>query len=131
MGVASDTAAPAVGGRALFETHCAQCHGVRGEGGYLGPALHAPPIAGAAPPKVVRQVRGGGEEMPAFSAAVLPAAALDELGAYVHEGLARPAIGASRVGPQALDPLIVGAVVWIALALFACGLALLFGEARN
>jgi ubiquinol-cytochrome c reductase cytochrome c subunit len=118
------------GGRELFETRCAQCHGVLGDGGYLGPDLRVPAIAGASPAAIARQVRGV-EHMPAFSAAVLPDSAVEELGAYVHETLSRPPEPPGRLGPRSLDPVSLGVIVAGALALFAVALALIFAEGRN
>ncbi|MGH9100598.1 MAG: c-type cytochrome [Acidimicrobiales bacterium] len=124
-------AAPAARGKALFESNCAQCHGIAGRGEYLGPTMHPPEIAGAALPKIVQLVRRGGKDMPAFSKAALPDAALDDLGWYVHTTLGRPADEESHVGPRTLDPLAVGLIVWGALALLAALLALVFGGGRN
>jgi len=36
-------------GRKLFEQHCAECHGTRGEGGKRGPSLRAGEVQQAAP----------------------------------------------------------------------------------
>jgi mono/diheme cytochrome c family protein len=131
MAVATDDTFGAFTSRELFETRCAQCHGVLGEGGYLGAGLRVPAIAGAKVATIARQVRGGGEHMPAFSAAVLPDSALAELGTYVHEALSRPPEPPGRIGPRALDPLALGVIVAGALALFAVALALLFAEGKN
>jgi ubiquinol-cytochrome c reductase cytochrome c subunit len=120
VGEGASGLAPSVAGRAAFELHCAPCHGPSGEGGYLGPKARPPRIAGADPGKLARQVRRGGDTMPAFSPAALSDATLGDLAAYVHASLPRPA--ESEIGPRALDPLSVGVVVWIAA--FALTLAL-------
>lgn len=130
MEPAGDGASPGVG-RATFESHCAQCHGIAGEGGYLGAGLRAPAIAGATISKIEHQVREGSEQMPALPSPVLSDVALASLGTYVRETLSHPTGEAAGFGPPALDPLVVGLVVWTGLALFACGLALVFGGGRN
>ncbi len=122
---------PTAHGRALFETHCAPCHGPTGGGLYEAAGVHAPRIAGAPAAKVERMVRHGGKIMPAFPAVALPDDGLADLAAYVHGELAAPAGEPARVGPRELDPFLVGLFVWGALALLALGLALLFGEGRN
>src|SRR5690349_10986554 len=53
-------------GRRLFETHCAPCHGPRGEGG-KGPTLAQPSLPRASDDaSLLRIIRGGidGTEMP-------------------------------------------------------------------
>lgn len=117
-------------GRVDFEIHCAPCHHPSGEGGYLSPSARPPRIAGADVTQIVQHVREGGKEMPAFSAAVLSDDSLQDVASYVHGTLGRPAEPAC-FGPRELDPFIVGLVVWVALALFTCGLAALFGEGRR
>ncbi len=126
-----DGGLPGMQGRALFHTHCAQCHGVAGRGEYVGGSVTAPPIAGADAAKIVRQVRTGSDRMPAFSAATISDGAVGEIAEYVQGGLARSAEEAGRFGPRALDPFVVGMIVWGALAMFVCLLALLFAEGRN
>src|SRR5882724_8690412 len=37
----------AAGGRKLFEQHCAECHGLTGEGGKKAPSLIVPEVQGA------------------------------------------------------------------------------------
>lgn len=90
MGLGAGEPSPGDRGRVPFEVHCAQCHGVSGQGGYLGPAARAPAIAGTAVATTTRSVREGSAEMPPLSAAVLPDAALGDLGIYVHEALLHP-----------------------------------------
>jgi hypothetical protein len=76
-------------------------------------------------------VREGGDQMPAFSPAVVPDAALAQLGDYVHTTLAHPPEQPGPIGPRALDPFSVGVIVWGALAVFLCVLSWLFAEGRN
>ena len=46
--LAGDESAVA-GGRNLFERHCAECHGLSGEGGKKGPSLVVPEVQDATP----------------------------------------------------------------------------------
>jgi hypothetical protein len=92
--------------------------------------VSAPAIAGSSESTIVRQVRSGNDHMPSFSTALLSDAAVEELGRYVHQGLA-PVEESGHMGPRALDPFVIGMVAWGALAVLACVLALLFGEGRN
>jgi mono/diheme cytochrome c family protein len=131
MGFAADGPSPGAHGRATFDAYCASCHGVTGSGGYLGPGVPVPSIGGATPTAVLKTVRQGADHMPAFSAAIIPDAALAELTTYAGGALANPPEEGAGLGPRTLDPLAVGLVVWAALGLFACSLALLFGGGRN
>jgi len=118
-------------GRALYETNCAPCHGPSGHGGYLGPHARPPTIVGVDVARLVHQVRHGGRAMPAFSSAAVPDPALADLATYVHETLGTPAEGATHIGPRAVDPFVIGLIVWGALAVLALVLAVFFAEGRN
>jgi hypothetical protein len=119
---------PAVRGRAIFEVHCASCHGPSGEGIHFGRALGSPPVAGAAIADVVQQVRQG---TPPFSAAVISDEGVQDLAIYVHETLGRPEGVPSLFGPRALDPFLVGVIAWFALAVLVAGLAALTSEGAH
>ena len=117
-------------GRGVFQTTCAPCHGATGGGGgYLTGATRPPRIAGADVADVVRQVRRGGHEMPAFSSVALPDARLHDLARYVHETLVEQE--PTHLGPRELGPFSIGLIAWAALLVLAIGLALLFAEGRN
>lgn len=131
MGFADAGESPVAHGRVLYETNCAPCHGPSGQGGYLGPHARPPRIAGIEVARLVRHVRHGGKGMPAFSSAVVPDTALPDLATYVHETLGTPAEGATHIGPGAVDPFVIGLIVWGALAVLALVLAVLFAEGRN
>lgn len=131
MGFADLGESPVAHGRALYETNCAPCHGSSGQGGYLGPHARPPTIAGVKVAHLVHHVREGGKAMPAFSSVALPGADLQDLAAYVQETLGNPAENATHVGPRAVDPFVIGLIVWGALAVMALVLAVLFAEGRN
>jgi mono/diheme cytochrome c family protein len=122
-----------VRGRALFDLHCATCHGPSGEGSYLSPAVRPPAIAGRSPQVVKVQVRRGLGEMPAFSPAILPDADLADLAGYVSYTLAESAVlpEMPRGGRSAPSPVALGMLVWSSLLVFCVGMALLFGPGRN
>jgi mono/diheme cytochrome c family protein len=131
MGSAEHGESPVAHGRVLYETNCAPCHGPSGRGGYLGPHAGPPALAGIETARLVRHVREGGKAMPAFSSVALPDAALHDLAAYVHDTLGTPAESATHIGPRAVDPFVIGLIVWGALAVLALVLAVLFAEGRN
>lgn len=93
--------------------------------------MRPPHIAGKDVPTILHQIRHGGIEMPAFSAAVLPDEAVRAIATHVHATLARPQEQPARIGPRELDPFLVGLFTWGALVIFACVLAALFAEGRN
>lgn len=123
--------APAALGRALFEVHCATCHGPGGGGGFIARDMRPPAIAGKEVHEIVRQIRHGGVEMPVFSPAVLSDEAVSAIATHVHATLAHPEDRPARIGPRDLDPFLVGLFTWGALVAFACVLAVLFAEGRN
>lgn len=129
MGFADVGESPVAHGRALYETNCAPCHGISGQGGYLGPHARPPPIAGIEVRRLVHHVRDGGKAMPAIAA--LPDPALQDLATYVHGTLGRPAEEPTHIGPRAVNPFVIGLIVWGALAVLALVLAVLFAEGRN
>jgi mono/diheme cytochrome c family protein len=124
---------PEVRGRALFDLHCATCHGPSGEGSYLSPAVRPPAIAGKSPLVVKVQVRRGLGEMPAFSAAVLPDPDLADLAGYVSYTLVEPAVlpEMPRGGRSVPSPVALGFLAWGSLLVFCAGVAFLFGPGRN
>jgi hypothetical protein len=92
--------------------------------------MYPPPIAGTDVATVVKTVRKGGREMPAFSSGVLPDPSLRDLAMVVSGTLARPAEPA-RFGPREINPFVIGAIVWVALVLLTSGVAALFRERRR
>lgn len=66
------------GRRLYLGAGCAQCHGLEGQGGVVGP-----PLAGLDPQLVAVFARLGPGGMPAFSAEVLTDGELAEIGAYL------------------------------------------------
>ncbi len=72
-------------GAKVYRAHCAACHGAEGEGGHGGgPSLQNPPSIHA----VMRMVRQGSENMPAFAGTLVEDSILDVSG-HVIENLSR------------------------------------------
>ena len=70
-------------GEALFADHCAGCHQIVGEGGYVTGAV-PPPLADATATQIAEAVRIGPNVMPRFSRKAISDDALDSLIRYVE-----------------------------------------------
>ncbi|TML50597.1 MAG: cytochrome c, partial [Actinobacteria bacterium] len=70
-------------GLSLFTEHCAGCHQVDAEGGYLTNAV-APPLLQATPVQIAEAVRIGPYLMPKFPANQISDAQLNSIIAYVQ-----------------------------------------------
>jgi ubiquinol-cytochrome c reductase cytochrome c subunit len=70
-------------GQRLFADHCAGCHQIVAEGGYVTGAV-PPPLEEATPTQVAEAVRIGPNVMPRFSKKAIPDDALDSIIRYVE-----------------------------------------------
>jgi ubiquinol-cytochrome c reductase cytochrome c subunit len=70
-------------GQRLFADHCAGCHQIAGEGGYVTGAV-PPPLEDATATQVAEAVRIGPNVMPRFSKKAIPDDALDSIIRYVE-----------------------------------------------
>jgi ubiquinol-cytochrome c reductase cytochrome c subunit len=70
-------------GMALFRSHCAGCHQIVGEGGYVTDAV-PPALGDATPTQIAEAVRLGPYVMPKFSAQALSNRQLDSIIRYVR-----------------------------------------------
>ena len=112
-------------GLALFTEHCAGCHQVMAQGGYVTGAL-PPALVQATPRQVAEAVRIGPYVMPKFSQRSLSDRDLDSIVAYV-EYTKRPA----RPGGWGLGyigPVPEGLVTWFLAIPALLGLCLLLGR---
>jgi ubiquinol-cytochrome c reductase cytochrome c subunit len=112
-------------GEALFTEHCAGCHQVAAQGGYVTGAL-PPPLAEATPLQVAEAVRIGPYVMPEFSQHAISNRQLDSIVRYV-EYTKRPA----RPGGWGLGyigPVPEGLVTWFLAIPALIGLCLLLGR---
>ena len=106
-------------GLELFREHCAGCHQVVAEGGYVPNAV-APPLDQASAVQIAEAVRIGPYLMPKFSERQLSGAQLDSIIAYVQQTKDPDDRGGWSLGH--IGPVPEGLVAWLiaALALVAC-----------
>jgi ubiquinol-cytochrome c reductase cytochrome c subunit len=112
-------------GLALFTEHCAGCHQVIGQGGYVTGAL-PPALVEATPRQVAEAVRIGPYVMPKFSKRAISPRQLDSIVRYVEytKDPARP----GGWGLGFLGPVPEGLVTWFLAIPALIGLCLLLGR---
>jgi ubiquinol-cytochrome c reductase cytochrome c subunit len=96
-------------GMQLFTQHCAGCHQIVAQGGYVTGAV-APPLGEATPTQIAEAVRVGPWVMPAFSPKVISNRQLDSLIAYVDYAKDPDDRGGWAIGR--LGPVPEGIVAW-------------------
>ena len=111
-------------GEQLFTEHCAGCHQVAGQGGFVTGA-RAPPIEHVPPVEIAEAVRTGPFVMPAFSKQQISDRQLNSIIAYVRSADAhdKGGWGIGRVGP-----IPEGMVTWLLAAVVLVALCMLLGE---
>ena len=128
-GPAIPTPRPGLGnlsqGQALFTEHCAGCHQVMAQGGYVKGAL-PPDLMQATPRQVAEAVRIGPYVMPKFSRKAISDRELDSIVRYVEftQGPTRP----GGWGLGYLGPVPEGLVTWFLAIPALLGLCLLLGR---
>ena len=112
-------------GLALFTEHCAGCHQVVAQGGYVTGALPSP-LGQATPRQVAEAVRIGPYVMPKFSQRAISDRQLDSIVRYVEytKSPARP----GGWGLGFLGPVPEGLVTWFVAIPLLLGLCLLLGR---
>ena len=112
-------------GQALFTEHCAGCHQVMGQGGYVKGAL-PPDLMQATPRQVAEAVRIGPYVMPTFSRRAISDRQLDSIVRYVEftHGPTRP----GGWGLGYLGPVPEGLVTWFLAIPLLLVLCLLLGR---
>jgi ubiquinol-cytochrome c reductase cytochrome c subunit len=112
-------------GLSLFTEHCAGCHQVMGQGGYVTGAL-PPALVQATPRQVAEAVRIGPYVMPKFSKRAISDRQLDSIVRYVEytKDPARP----GGWGLGFLGPVPEGLVTWFLAIPALLGLCLLLGR---
>jgi quinol---cytochrome-c reductase cytochrome c subunit len=110
-------------GLSLFTEHCAGCHQVVAEGGYVTNAV-APSLHQATPVQIAEAVRLGPYLMPKFPASQISDAQLDSIIAYVQYAKHPDDRGGWSIGR--IGPVPEGLVAWLiaAVALVGCCLAI-------
>jgi ubiquinol-cytochrome c reductase cytochrome c subunit len=110
-------------GLSLFAEHCAGCHQIAAEGGYLTNAV-APPLHRATPVQIAEAVRIGPYLMPKFPKSQISDSQLDSIIAYVEYAKHPDNRGGWSLGR--IGPVPEGLVTWLiaAAALVGCCLAI-------
>jgi ubiquinol-cytochrome c reductase cytochrome c subunit len=105
-------------GQQLFTDHCAGCHQVVGEGGFVTGAV-PPPLEDATPTQIAEAVRIGPYVMPTFSKKAISDHELDSIIRYVQYTKHPDDRGGWAIGH--LGPVPEGLVTWmIAAAVLVC-----------
>ena len=112
-------------GLVLFTSHCAGCHQVVAQGGYL-PGAKAPPLGDATPTQVAEAVRIGPYVMPRFSKKALSDRELDDLVAYVEYAKSPKDSGGWSLGH--IGPIPEGLVAWLIAAAALVALCLVLAR---
>jgi ubiquinol-cytochrome c reductase cytochrome c subunit len=120
---------PALGsvsaGMQLFTEHCAGCHQITAEGGYV-PDSVAPPLAPDSPKQIAEAVRIGPNLMPRFSRSLLSDRELDSVIAYVQYTDSPDDRGGWSLGR--LGPVPEGLVAWFVAGVVLVGVTLTVGR---
>jgi ubiquinol-cytochrome c reductase cytochrome c subunit len=128
-GPAVPNPAPATGkvpeGLRLFTQHCAGCHQVVGEGGYVTNA-RVPALKDATPRQIAEAVRIGPYLMPHFSEKAISNRQLNSIVAYVQAAKTPQDAGGWGIGH--VGPVPEGVVAWVVAAFVLVGLCALIGE---
>ena len=123
------TPRPALGnvseGQALFTEHCAGCHQVVAQGGYVTGAL-PPALVQATPRQVAEAVRIGPYVMPKFSQRAISDRQLDSIVRYVE--YTKHPVRAGGWGLGYVGPVPEGLVTWFLAIPALLGLCLLLGR---
>jgi ubiquinol-cytochrome c reductase cytochrome c subunit len=112
-------------GLRLFTQHCAGCHQVVGQGGYVTNA-RVPPLKDATPRQIAEAVRIGPYLMPQFSKTAISDRELNSIVAYVRASQTPHDPGGWAIGH--VGPVPEGLVAWAVAAFLLVGLCALIGE---
>jgi ubiquinol-cytochrome c reductase cytochrome c subunit len=112
-------------GLTLFTDHCAGCHQVVAEGGYLTGA-EAPALKDATPTQIAEAVRIGPYVMPRFSKKAITDGELDSIIAYVQYAKTPNDSGGWSLGH--VGPIPEGLVAWLIAAAALVAVCLVLGR---
>jgi ubiquinol-cytochrome c reductase cytochrome c subunit len=112
-------------GLRLFTQHCAGCHQVVGEGGYVTNA-RVPRLKEATPRQIAEAVRTGPYLMPSFSRRAISDRQLDSIIAYLQAAKKPDDRGGWGIGH--IGPVPEGIVAWFIAAVVLVGFCALIGE---
>ncbi len=110
---------------ALFADHCAGCHQIAAQGGYLTGAV-APSLDQATPTQIAEAVRIGPYLMPRFSPRAISNRQLDSIVAYVRYARDPADPGGWALGR--LGPVPEGMVAWLIAGTALVGVCLVIGK---
>jgi quinol---cytochrome-c reductase cytochrome c subunit len=109
----------------LFTDHCAGCHQVVAEGGFVTGAL-PPPLEDATPTQIAEAVRIGPNVMPRFSKRAISDSQLDSIVRYVEYAKNPDDRGGWALGH--LGPIPEGLVTWLIAAVVLVGVCVVIGK---
>jgi ubiquinol-cytochrome c reductase cytochrome c subunit len=112
-------------GLRLFTEHCAGCHQVAAEGGYVTNA-RVPKLKQATPTQIAEAVRIGPYLMPKFSKKAISDRQLNSIVAYIQASKKPDDRGGWGIGH--IGPVPEGLVAWVIAAAVLVGLCALIGE---
>jgi ubiquinol-cytochrome c reductase cytochrome c subunit len=112
-------------GMQLFTSHCAGCHQVVGEGGYVKGAV-VPELGQATPRQIAEAVRIGPYLMPRFSPKAISDRQLDSIVAYVQYAQRPEDPGGWSLGH--VGPVPEGLVTWLIAGAVLVALCVVIGE---
>jgi ubiquinol-cytochrome c reductase cytochrome c subunit len=108
----------------LFTEHCAGCHQVVAEGGYVTDA-RVPLIKNSSPVQIAEAVRVGPYLMPKFSRKAISDRQLNSIIAYLQESKQPQDVGGWGIGH--IGPVPEGMVAWAIAAIVLVGMCMLLG----
>ena len=109
----------------LFTDHCAGCHQVVAEGGYVTGAV-PPPLEAATATQIAEAVRIGPYVMPRFTTKAISDRELDSIVAYVQYAKHPDDRGGWAIGH--LGPVPEGLVTWLIAAVALIGVCMVIGK---
>jgi ubiquinol-cytochrome c reductase cytochrome c subunit len=109
----------------LFTQHCAGCHQIVAEGGYVTGAL-APPLSGTNAVRIAEAVRIGPWVMPTFSQRAISDDELNSIVAYVLASQEPNDAGGWGIGH--IGPVPEGMVTWLLAAVVLVGTCVVIGR---
>jgi ubiquinol-cytochrome c reductase cytochrome c subunit len=112
-------------GMALFRSHCAGCHQIVAEGGYVTNAV-PPALGDATPTQIAEAVRIGPYVMPSFSTKAISDRQLDSIISYVRYAQHPDNAGGWALGN--IGPIPEGLVSWFIAGAVLIGTCLIIGK---
>jgi ubiquinol-cytochrome c reductase cytochrome c subunit len=112
-------------GMELFTDHCAGCHQVVGEGGYV-PDTRVPVLSHATPTQIAEAVRIGPYLMPTFPRKSLNDRQLNSIIAYIEASKHPTDPGGLGIGH--IGPVPEGIAAWLLAGIVLVGICILIGE---